>query len=128
MTCSVSSLEVAPQNLQSQTSWVLCLARANLYPLEIDGLTQNIASRDFKRTIECYIQAQQFIIVFFSFSSCSCIRFLREGWVETLPADRFFFEMQCAVRETVFHMFPIFQYLSLMRATAVTYVTGATKA
>ena len=54
--------------------------------------------------------------------------FFERGVVETLPTDRFFFEMQCAVRETVFHMFLIFQYLSLMRATAVTYVTGATKA
>ena len=54
--------------------------------------------------------------------------FLREGWVETLPTDRIFFDLQCAVRETVFHMFLIFHYLSLMRATAVTYVTGETKA
>ena len=34
----------------------------------------------------------------------------RGGWVET-STDRFFFRMQCAVRETILHMFLMFQYL-----------------
>ena len=65
-----------------------------------------------------------FIIVFF-YLFINLVRVFERGVGAT---DRFFFEMQCAVRETVFHMFLIFQYLSHMRGTAVTNVTGATKA
>ena len=96
----MSSLEAAPQNLQSQTSWVLFLARANLHPLQIDGLTQNITFRDSKRTIECYIRAQQFYLRIFQLF-INLVRVFERGvggWVETLPTDRVvFFEMQCAI-------------------------------
>ena len=66
-----------------------------------------------------------FIIVFFFYLFINLVHVFERGVGAT---DRFFFEMQCAVRETVFHMFLIFQYLSHMRGTAVTNVTGATKA
>ena len=87
-------MEAAPENLQSQTSWVLFLAHAILYSLQIDGLAQNIAFRDSERTIKCYIRAQQFYHCIFFYLFINLVRVFERGVGAT---DRFFLRdaMRC---------------------------------